>query len=240
MATETDTLTFANLTFRGLHREDLLRDDGSLKNIVTVNAEIIVEANRNPELAEIINRSWATFDGQWPYVLAQWRAGRKDIEKISGSDFVYELCEYAAEHNLKVFLLGAAADVNRKACARLRRDIGVEITGYAPPLMKFPFPAAKDNEIVHRLQSFRPDILVICFGSPKQEFWADHHRDELERLGAHWVIGAGGTLDFIAGTVKRAPVFLQRAGLEGLWRLALEPRVRIMRVLRALRFLQYA
>ena len=59
-------------------------------------------------------------------------------------------------------------------------------------------------------------------------------------MGVRWVIGAGGTLDFIAGKVRRAPVLMQRMGLESLWRLALEPKVRFIRVLRAIRFLQYA
>jgi N-acetylglucosaminyldiphosphoundecaprenol N-acetyl-beta-D-mannosaminyltransferase len=211
-----------------------------MKLIITVNAEIIVEANRNPKLAQIINENWATFDGQWPYVLAKWKARRKDIEKISGSDFVYELCAFAAGQGRKVFLLGAAPEVNRESCRRLRRHLGVECAGYSPQVMEFPFPAEVDREILSRLESFRPDILVVCLGSPKQEFWADLHRNELECIGVRWVIGAGGTLDFIAGTVRRAPVLLQRMGLEGLWRLGLEPRLRIARVLRAFKFLRYA
>jgi N-acetylglucosaminyldiphosphoundecaprenol N-acetyl-beta-D-mannosaminyltransferase len=235
-----DALRFANLTFRGLRRKDLLRDDGELKAIVTVNAEIIVEANQNPKLAEIINRSWSTLDGQWPYLLARWRSGRRDIEKISGSDFIYELCDVASKRELKVFLLGATPEVNREACARLHKKFGLQIAGHAPPIMKFPFPTASDREIMARLEAFAPDVLIICFGSPKQELWADSHLQELNSIGTRWIMGAGGTLDFVAGTVKRAPIVLQRAGLESLWRLALEPRVRIMRILRAFRFLRYA
>lgn len=240
MGTEPRTLRFANLVFRGLEREDLLRDHGRLKVIITVNAEIIVEANRNPKLAEIINDNWATLDGQWPYLLAKWKTGRREIEKISGSDFVYELCQFAGQHGHRVFLLGAAADVNRTACARLRREIGIEIDGYAPPNMPFPFATAQDQVILKRLELFRPHIVVVCFGSPKQELWADLHKQTLDRMGVRWTIGAGGTLDFVAGAVRRAPVLFQKAGLEALWRLALEPRSRFLRVLRAFQFLRYA
>jgi N-acetylglucosaminyldiphosphoundecaprenol N-acetyl-beta-D-mannosaminyltransferase len=211
-----------------------------LKLIVTVNAEIIEQANRDPNLGRIINENWATLDGQWPYVAARLRSGRRDIEKISGSDFVYELSGMAAQHGLRMFLLGAEADVNRMARANLRREFGVEIDGYSPPLMSFPFPESADSKILDRIAEFRPSVLVIAFGAPKQEFWADAHLEPLRALGIRWIIGAGGTLDFIAGTLPRAPLFIQRAGLESLWRLALQPRLRFRRLLRAFRFLQYA
>jgi N-acetylglucosaminyldiphosphoundecaprenol N-acetyl-beta-D-mannosaminyltransferase len=236
---ETESIQFANLTFRGLHRENLLHDDGDTKLIVTVNAEIIEQANRNPALAVIINGNWATLDGQWPYVLAKRQSGRNDIEKISGSDFVYELCATAALRDLRVFLLGADANVNKTACSRLRREVGVDIEGYSPPVMSFPFPQEADAAIMQRLAEYRPGILVLAFGAPKQEFWADAHLAQLNTLGVRWVIGAGGTLDFIAGTLRRAPVFIQRAGLEWLWRLVLQPKLRFRRLLRAVQFIKY-
>lgn len=240
MATDTQTIRFANLVFRGLHREEILRDHCDIKLIVPVNAEVVVAANRDPKLAAIVSANWATLDGQWPYILAKWRSQCRDLEKISGSDFVYELCAMAAARDYRVFLLGADAAVNRAACARLRREFGTNIDGYSPPLMQYPFPEPADTEIQHRLEEFRPEILVLAFGAPKQEFWADSHLAQLQSLGVRWVIGTGGTLDFIAGTIRRAPVFMQRAGLEWLWRLALQPKLRFRRLLRAAQFIQYA
>ena len=235
-----EPLRFANLVFRGIHREEILRDDGLYRLIVTVNAEIIVQANRKPMLAEIINNNWATLDGQWPWWAARWKSGRKDLEKISGSDFVYELCAMAAARGLRVFLLGASPEVNATACERLRKLYELEIDGYSPPPADYPFSNSLDGEIANRLCKFKPAILVVSLGCPKQELWAESHRRDLESMGVRWVIGAGGTLDFIAGKVRRAPVLMQRMGLESLWRLALEPKVRFIRVLRAIRFLQYA
>ena len=233
-------LRFANLTFRGTRREEILRDDGLYRLIVTVNAEIIVQANREPHLAEIINNNWATLDGQWPFWAAKLKSGRRNLEKISGSDFVYELCAMAAARGLSVFLLGATPEVNSKACQRLRERFGLKIDGYSPPPMEYPFPAAVNADILSRVREFRPAVVAIGLGCPKQELWADAHRQELESMGVRWAIGAGGTLDFIAGRIRRAPVFLQRAGLESLWRVALEPRLRFSRLLRAVRFLQHA
>ena len=240
MATEAQSIEFANLTFRGLRRADLLREEPGVKFIITVNAEIIVEANRNPKLAEIINANWATLDGQWPFLLARRQSRRDDIEKISGSDFVYELCSFAAKQNRKVFLLGARPEVNREACRRLRRALGVEVNGYSPPKTEGRFTDEIEQEIITRIRQYSPSVLAVCLGSPRQELWVDAHRAELAKSGVRWVIGAGGTLDFVAGAIPRAPVLLQRLGLESLWRLALEPRLRFMRVLRAVSFLRYA
>lgn len=235
-----DSIQFANLTFGGLRREKILEETGSLKLIVTVNAEIIVEANRNPNLARAINANVATLDGQWPYVLARIRSGRKDIEKISGSDFSYELCEMAAARGHRVFLLGARPEVNAEAQRRLHSRLQLAISGYSPSEHRFPFPPELDAEILRRVTEWHPAVLIVAFGAPKQELWMAQHRLELEGLGVRWCLGAGGSLDFIAGNIPRAPVFMQRAGLESLWRLALEPRLRFRRILRALRFLQYA
>lgn len=233
-------IQFANLSFRGLRRKELLQDDGRLKLIVTVNAEIIVEANRDKRFASIISENFATLDGQWPYVLARWRSGRKDIEKISGSDFVYDLCDMAAIRGYRVFLLGARPEINELAQKRLRSRYGVLVAGYSPAIHSFPFAEEMDDEILRQIRAYRPAILIVAFGAPKQEFWLDQHRAALESAGVGWALGAGGSLDFVAGVLPRAPVFLQRAGLEGLWRLALQPKLRFFRILRGLRFLQYA
>lgn len=235
-----DTVQFANLTFRGLRREQLLRDEPELKIVVTVNAEIIFAANHDPVLADIINRNWATLDGQWPYLLARRRTGRKDIEKISGSDFVYELCETAAKREWRVFLLGASPEVNRQAVARLGSQYGVDIAGTSPPPIPVPFDEEINREALQQFESFRPHILVVALGSPKQELFLDRNADALRRMGVRIAIGAGGTLDFIAGTLKRAPRFVQQAGLESIWRVAQQPAVRLPRLVRALRFLEYA
>jgi N-acetylglucosaminyldiphosphoundecaprenol N-acetyl-beta-D-mannosaminyltransferase len=233
-------IQFANLKFRGLRREELLKDDGRLKLIVTVNAEIIVEANRDKRLSNIINDNFATLDGQWPYVLARWRTGCKDIEKISGSDFVYDLCDMAAIRGYRVFLLGARPEINQIAQQRLRSRYGVLVAGYSPAMHPYPLSDDMDREILRQITTYRPAVLIVAFGAPKQEFWLEQHRSELENAGVGWALGAGGSLDFVAGVLPRAPVFLQRAGLEGLWRLALQPKLRFFRILRGLRFLQYA
>ena len=233
-------IEFANLEFRGLRREELLQDEGRLKLIVTVNAEIIVEANRDKRFAKLISNNFATLDGQWPYVLARWRSGRKDIEKISGSDFVYDLCEMAAISGHRVFLLGARPEINHIAQERLRSRYGVLVSGYSPAMHSYPLPKEMDDEILRQIRAYGPAILIVAFGAPKQEFWLEQHRAALESAGVRWALGAGGSLDFVAGVLPRAPVFLQRAGLEGLWRLALQPKLRFVRILRGLRFFQYA
>lgn len=231
-------LRFANLTFRGLRREQVLKDDGLFKLIVTVNAEIIVEANRNEEFAACIERSWATFDGSWPYLVARWRTARSDFEKISGSDFVYDLAEMASEKRLGMFLLGATPEVNRRAVETLRSRYSIDVHGYAPPFCKESFPKQDSEEILRRIRETRPGIVVAGLGAPKQELWLDSHRRELVEAGVRWAMGAGGTLDFISGEVRRAPAWTQRLALEWAWRIFQQPS-RLSRFFRALQFFQY-
>ena len=235
-----NSIQFANLTFRGLQKDILLRDDPDTKLIVTINSELVVAANRDPEFARIVNSSWATLDGQWTYWFARWRSGNPSIEKISGSDFIYDLCQVSAQRSWRVFLLGARPEVNKKAVKTLGARYTIDIDGYSPPQCDYPFPDELDMDIRTRLQAFSPHVLVMAFGAPKQEFWADSHRLFLQKLGTKIVIGAGGTLDFVSGDIPRAPRWMQRAGLESAWRFALQPRVRFRRILRAFKFLQYA
>jgi len=102
----TKYVEFANLTFKGLRRTDILREDKILKFIVTVNAEFIVKANKNDAFKKIIDKNYATFDGQIPYFLAKKQNSNAIIEKISGSDLIYDFCEMAKNKNKNIFLLG--------------------------------------------------------------------------------------------------------------------------------------
>jgi exopolysaccharide biosynthesis WecB/TagA/CpsF family protein len=78
-----------------------------------------------------------------------------------------------------------------------------------------------DPEIIERVRAANPDILLVCFGCPKQEKWISRHHRE---LGVPVTIGAGATIDFLAGRMARAPVWMRRSGTEWLFRLAQEPR----------------
>jgi N-acetylglucosaminyldiphosphoundecaprenol N-acetyl-beta-D-mannosaminyltransferase len=194
--------------------------------ICTVNPEFIMEARRNPAFAAVL----ASADLNVPDgVGVLWAARLQGVglrERVTGSDGIYRICERAAKRGWRVFLLGAAPGVAEQAADRLQtRYPGLDVAGTfsgSPDRRDWP-------EIRDRLFLARPDILFVAYGHPRQDLWIHRHRDELPAVVA---MGVGGAFDFVAGTARRAPVWLRRLGLEWLHRLLTQPwRWRRMRVL---------
>lgn len=142
-------------------------------------------------------------------------------ERVAGSDITVRLAAHAAQRGYRLFFLGADEAVLNEAKARLEtRHPGLQICGvYAPPYARLH--DLNNEEIVAAVRAARPDILLVALGSPKQEKWIHMHYRE---AGAPCTIGVGASFDFVAGKFSRAPVWMQRAGLEWFYRLVLEPR----------------
>jgi len=123
---------------------------------------------------------------------------------------------------LRIYLLGAAPGVADRAAGNIRKDWpAVEIVGtYSPPI-GFERDAAENEAILNRIAGAGPDVLIIGLGAPKQELWVHQHRG---RIAAKVALCVGATIDFLAGERKRAPMWMREAGLEWLYRVALEPR----------------
>ena len=234
-------IKFANLIFKGLTKAILLQESDKLKFVITVNAEFIVKANENERFKNIINSNYATFDGQIPYMMAKNRHPNINFEKISGSDFIYNVCEYAEKYNKKIFLLGGYSDSNKLAAEKLKKMFGIEIDGFSPPYKSYPFGKEHNDLILERIAKFRPDFLFVGFGAPKQEFWIDDNKEFLENIGVKLAIGSGGTFEMVSGKFKRAPQFIQKIGLERLWRFIIEPKLfRLKGILASLKIFYYA
>lgn len=235
-----DSIEFCNLKFRGLTRSFLLEEPHRFKIIVTVNSEFIVNSQNDSRFRQLINENYSTFDGQIPYLLAKLKNPIAIFEKISGSDFIYDACNYAREHSLRVFLLGGNELSNVGAVSVLRERYGIEIDGYSPPYRPYPFDEQHNSIILARIEEFKPHFLFVGFGAMKQEFWIDENKSALEAIGVRSAIGCGGTFDFVSGRIPRAPAYLQRLGLEGVYRLVREPRwFRVQRILRSLLIFRY-
>ena len=218
-----NTIEFANLSFKGLERTNILREEQFLKFIVTVNAAIIVRANNDSLLKSIIKKNYATFDGQIPYLLAKRKYSNVNIEKISGSDLIYDFCKVASDSNKRIFLLGGNETSNTEATRKLKNNYKIEIKGFSPEYKDYPFEDTHNQIILEKIKAFRPDILFVGFGAGKQEFWINEFKKKLENFGVRWVIGCGGTFAFVSGNVKRAPIWVQNMGFEGVYRLFQEP-----------------
>jgi N-acetylglucosaminyldiphosphoundecaprenol N-acetyl-beta-D-mannosaminyltransferase len=210
---------FDRLDMRGaLDRIAELAAARPMSTVVTPNVDLVVIANRHPAFKATIRRAELVLaDGQ-PVVWASRLIGQPLPQRVTGADLLPAVMSLAAERGLRVFLLGGGPGVAERAADRLRaREPGVAIVGTAAP----PPGAIDDPEVIGRINDARPDILFVGFGAPKQELWLERHRHELD-VGVG--IGVGASLDFAAGRVPRAPRWMQRHGLEWLFRLAREPR----------------
>ena len=233
-------IDFCGLTFKGLHKKELLAFDDHLKVVVTANAEFIVKAQNNVRFKNIINTNYTTFDGRIPYILAKKKHPDIQFDKISGSDFIYDACQQAKKLNLKVFLLGGYEESNTLAVQKLRELYDIEITGYSPPYASYPFAREHNENILSRISDFKPDILFVGFGAEKQEYWIVDNRSFLEQAGVKLAVGSGGTFEFVAGILHRAPKWIQDMGLEGFYRFIVEPKLfRFKRILTSLKIFLY-
>jgi len=188
--------------------------------VFTPNVDHVVLADHDRAFRQAYERASLTLADGAPVVWASWLLGRPLPAKVSGSDLVMPLVQLAAVRGWRVYLLGAEPDVAAEAARRLHDATGVEIAGVDSPRVALD-DTAPDAAIIARVQRARPHLVLVAFGSPKQEVWAD-------RVGAAMnpavVIGVGASLDFVTGRQRRAPAFLSAVGLEWLFRLAREPR----------------
>jgi N-acetylglucosaminyldiphosphoundecaprenol N-acetyl-beta-D-mannosaminyltransferase len=193
---------------------------GKSHQVATVNADFVVNSLHDPELRRILQESdMATADGM-PLVMGARLLGVPLADRVTGADLVPALAERAAQKGYSIFLLGARPGVAARAGQILQsRYPGLKIVGsISPPNTSV---LEMDQSILDEVKAARPDILLVAFGNPKQEKWISMYARE---LSVPICIGIGGTLDMIAGITRRAPLWMQRSGLEWLYRLMQEPR----------------
>lgn len=188
--------------------------------VVTPNIDHVVNLDRDPGLRQAYEAATlALVDGQ-PLVWASRLLGTPLPEKISGADLVPLLMQRAALRHWRVYLVGAGPGVAQEAAEKIART-GVEIVGSDAPSLSPRVDASEFVDVTERIRTARADLVLVAFGSPKQELWMLRARDQIRPAVS---IGVGATLDFIAGRVRRAPAWMSRCGLEWLFRLAHEPR----------------
>ena len=210
---------------------------GRLRFVTTLNAELVLIARRNPDFRNFLRHNIITVDGQWTLWATRWK--RRDgaaVAKQSGYDLLQAAAKACARDGRRLFVLGASAESNARAVERLTAEHGCRAGGFSPPYAPFPFPEAVDAQIRAEVTAARPDVLVVGFGAPKQEFWARDNAGWLSELGVSYVLFLGGAIDMVAGRFRRAPRLVRRLGLESAYRLAQSPQ-RFSRELRKLPFL---
>lgn len=196
-----------------------------LHHVCTVNPEMIMIARRDPIFRYVLKRAALTVPDGVGLLWAAKQIGEHLPERVTGSDGVPRIAAEAAARGWSIFLLGAGEGIAEKSAAILTaQHPTLKIVGtYAGS----PAPQAEDA-IVERINAAGADILLVAYGAPEQDKWIARNSP---RLHVKMAMGIGGTLDFIAGEVPRAPQSMQRMGLEWLYRLYLQPW-RIKRMMR--------
>ena len=224
-----------------LSKDDILKERDSLLFVVTANAEIIVRTIEEKDYRDIVLSGHCTFDGQIPFILARIKNPGIKMEKLSGSDLIYDIAKKANLCREKIFLLGGLEESNAAAQRKLSEMYPTaKIEGFSPPFAPYPFTTEFSQDIQKRIKDFSPDYVFVGFGAGKQEQWIYDNFQFLSDLKVKVVIGSGGTFEFVSGKIKRAPKILQRIGLEGVFRLLAQPQwFRVKRIFKSLKIFYY-
>lgn len=190
-------------------------DDASL--LTTLNSDIYRVIRGDEALKKRILKNKICIDGRPIYRLA--KLFFQNIELVQGSSLIYEVARYSAENTLPILIIGGRPSINERAVRNLHNEFGCPVHGFSPTLIDDSAVATAANLIVSNGAKY----VFVCLGCPRQELFA---LDVLSRLPSGYkllMVGAGGTVDFAAKAINRAPLALQMLHLEGLFRLMREP-----------------
>lgn len=184
--------------------------------IVAVNPEKIMKASKDRDFRDLLNSASIQIPDGVGILIASRLCGGGIKHRVTGIDLMMNLFRLASESGYRVYMLGAAPGVARKAAQRIRTLYpGVAVSGFNDGYF------GDDKDIVERISNSHADMLFVAMGSPKQEYWIARN---IEKLGVPLLMGVGGSFDVLCGSVKRAPGLFRRAGAEWLYRLIREPR----------------
>lgn len=184
--------------------------------IATVNPEFLTETQKNLRFKQVLQTTWNICDGSGIQYVAHWLY-ETAIPRIPGVDIATMLCQQAVEQNKTVFLLGSQ-NPNMKAVAETKFP-GIRIVG---------IHTGTPDDAVQGVKDAKPDILLVCYAFPMQEEWIAKYGPGIPNLKIAG--GFGGTFDFWAGKLHRAPRWMQTIGIEWLYRLYQEPKKRAKRI----------
>lgn len=189
-------------------------ESGQGAQVVTANPELIHFADRDPRLRQLINSAYLVTADGIGVVWAAKKLGFPVPERVTGIDLIEALFPVADEKQWRIFFLGSKPGVAEKAAQKVAEKYpGIQWQahhGY--------FKKEEEGEVLEKIRSFSPHLLLVGLGAPRQEFWIFSHR-YLPTIS----IGVGGSFDALSGVNKRAPQWIQKIHLEWLYRLLKQP-----------------
>lgn len=194
-------------------------DSGTPHHVVTADASAHVIAAGDPEYLAIVNRAPLVTPDGTGILWAARKLGTPLEERVSGVDLAEQLCAESAKRGYGVYFYGAAPGVAAGAAETMRgRYPGASIVGTVDGYQN---SEEQQAALLCDIREKRPAVLLVAMGIPRQEKWIAAH---IEELAVPVCMGVGGTFDVFSGRVKRAPVWMQRRGLEWLYRLVQDPK----------------
>lgn len=223
--------TYVNNVSMGEALDEICRliDEKEQSYVVAINVDVVMKIEKDEYLKRITDEANLTLvDGKPLIWISKWHK-RPIKAKISGSDLVPKLCRVAAQKGYSVFIIGGAEGVAEKAKENIEKEYeGIKIVGTYSPHYGFEKDEVELEKINSIISSVNPDILIVCFGCPKQEKWI---YENYKKFNASVSVCAGATVDFMAGKVKRAPEWMSNHGFEWLYRMLQEPKRLLKRYL---------
>jgi len=196
--------------------------EGKPRAVFTPNVDFLMLGRKDPAFRDITNAADLNLCDSVPLRWASRLLGVPLKARIAGADLLPAACELAAKEGYRVYFLGGAPGVGERAAQILTaRHPDLRVVGvYAPP-MGFNGDQTETRKILQTIRRAAPHILFVSLGTPKQERWIHEFG---KQIGVPVAIGVGASFDLVSGTRRRAPVWIQRIGLEWLFRLCQEPR----------------
>lgn len=184
------------------------------------NVHVVVAASVDDDLRLAVNGADMAAPDGTPVAWMLRALGHRDQKRLAGPDLMLRYCAAAEQRGQKIFLFGSTPDTLERLQRRLRISYPrLEIAGAISPPFR-PLTEDEDSEHVSQINASGAQVVFVGLGCPKQELWMHEHRGRIQAV----MIGVGAAFDFHAGVVKRAPAWMQNAGLEWLHRLCSEPR----------------
>ena len=191
------------------------------RQVVTVNLQFMSLARKNEAFQAIVNRADMVVADGMPLVWVSKMKGAPIASRVTGHDILQECAELASNKGYSIFLLGGAPGRAQESAQSLsERYPGLRVYGTHHGTFSDMGVAERQDELTRQIREFDPDILLVGLGCPKQEYWIHNYMDE---VGVPVCVGVGGVFDVLTGRLHRAPGWMQRCGIEWIYRLKQEP-----------------
>ena len=198
--------------------EKLIKESNkSCKMVFAPNVEFIMTAEKDKEFFDLLQESSLSTPDSIGVIIGAKLQKKSFKERIPGQSYFRKIIELSNEKRYSIYLLGGEPGIPEKAKENLEKLFpNVNIVGVHHGY----FDEDEEKEVIKEINTLQPNMLFVALGAPRQEKWIKEHKNELK---VDVAAGQGGTYDYEAGKIKRAPVWVQKIGMEWFWRLVKEP-----------------